>query len=583
MPNSDKASDVSRRGFLQKAAWLSTALGMSAGAAARQSPPPKRSGSGSRAKGKSFTGKRPEDYRVILQDIGDPLLRMEWPPSPERLIEGTITPLKDAAIDMYAYGINHAGGITHCSDLYPKIGEEQEVLRSGNTLRMYEAVQQLCAAGHDPLQILCDGGHAAGMDVYLRLRMNDHHDRWGDKIDLIKPSTIPKTRTPEPYYYSPQWKKDHPEWLIGDRATSAPKDSFEYMEASAGNYAVGPYREMMFKLAEETVTKYDLDGFELDFFRSPFLFPNHEAYVQRHVMTAFVRRIRKVADERGASRGRPIFLSARVPATVDLCLRIGIDLPVWLEEGLLDSVVISNGLSPFSTPWREIADLGEQHGIPAQACFTYARPTREGIESLRAATLRAFSAGISGIELWNYFYAMGAYRRPDQKHPNLGFTHEMVDSEALRTGAKTYLLDGSPHVAGGILKPTFGHAEWPGQTPMMIGYASDGIGNTATFDVADDLKKTKPESSPRVWVRLTDVGHEDKLAFLWNGKPIQPDPETFGGIALRDSHEFEFQLLVGDVRFGENHLEIRLLERSPRLEPYITLVDGRLTIPALSG
>ena len=242
--------------------------------------------------------------------------------------------------------------------------------------------------------------------------MNDHHDRWGDRIGLDKPSRLPKDHPAEPYFYTPKWKRDHPEWLIGDRHASYPEDSFQYMQASAGNYAIGPYRDLIFNLAAETITHYDLDGFELDFFRSPFLFPRYEAYVQRHVMTDLVRRIRQVADEQAARRGRPIFLSARVPATVDLCLRIGIDLPVWFEEGLLDMVVISNGLSPFSTPWKEVAGLGAEHGIPSKACFTHARPTREGRESLRAATFRAFSSGISGIQFWNYFYQMPHYHRP---------------------------------------------------------------------------------------------------------------------------------------------------------------------------
>ena len=51
-----------------------------------------------------WSRKRPEDYRVVLQDIGDPLLRMGWPPSPEGLIEGSIGPLRNSAISMYAYG-----------------------------------------------------------------------------------------------------------------------------------------------------------------------------------------------------------------------------------------------------------------------------------------------------------------------------------------------------------------------------------------------------------------------------------------------------------------------------------------------
>ena len=572
-------SSFSRRRFLRTTALAGTALSLNP----INSLPKTATAAGLVRRdnqGTSFSGKRPEDYRVVLQDIGDPLLRMGWPPSPEGLIEGSIGPLRNSAISMYAYGINHAGGTTHCSETYPIIGDDQDVIRSGNTLRMNEAVKRLCASGQDPLTLICEGGHKVGIEVFLRIRMNDHHDRWGDRLGLDRPSPLPKTHPAEPYFYVPKWKREHPEWLIGDRGIAHPDESFQYFQASAGNYAIGPYRDLIFNLAAETVNKYDLDGLELDFFRSPFLFPSYEAYAQRHVMTSFIRKIRKLANEQGARRGRPIFISARVPATVDLCLRIGIDLPVWLEEGLLDMTVISNGLSPFSTPWNEIAELGEKHGIPSQACFTHARPTREGRESLRAATYRAFSSGISGIQLWNYFYRMPHYHRPGENPLDLSFTHDMVNPDLLKYGAKKYLLDGSPHT-GGVLTGTFGHAEWPGQTPMMIGYSTDNIGHRVVFDIADDLTKVRPTSSPRAWVRLVDLGPEDKLAFLWNGKPVQPDPSAFPGLTIKDTHEFEFKLDPITIHPGPNYLEIRLVKRDKRLEPYITLIDGRLSIPEL--
>ena len=162
----DRNSNVSRRRFMRTTALAGTALGLNpmvtgTKAAAAAATPLKKA----RSQGKSFSGKRPEDYRVVLQDIGDPLLRMPWPPSPEGLVEGSIGALKGSAISMYAFGINHAGGTTHCSKLYPIIGEDQPVLKSGNTLRMMEAVQRLCEAGHDPLALMCDGGHKAGVDV----------------------------------------------------------------------------------------------------------------------------------------------------------------------------------------------------------------------------------------------------------------------------------------------------------------------------------------------------------------------------------------------------------------------------------
>jgi len=118
----------------------------------------------------------------MLQDIGDPLSRMPWPPTPEGLLSGSIKPIEDSGIDVYAYGIYHAGGCTHDSKVYQKIGDHIAVMYEASGLQMYEGVKRLTEQGYDPLQIMCEGAHAAGKDFFLRMRMNDLHDRVGRYI-----------------------------------------------------------------------------------------------------------------------------------------------------------------------------------------------------------------------------------------------------------------------------------------------------------------------------------------------------------------------------------------------------------------
>ena len=74
------------------------------------------------------------------------------------------------------------------------------------------------------------------------------------------------------------------------------------------NYALGKVRQLVFDMAEELVTGYDLDVLELDFIRFAFYFPRAEAYAQRHVLTGLVRRIRELCREQRAEdsgRGAP--------------------------------------------------------------------------------------------------------------------------------------------------------------------------------------------------------------------------------------------------------------------------------------
>ena len=536
--------------------------------------------------------KRPEEIRVMLQDIGDPLSRMPWPPTPEGLLSGSIEPIEGSGIDVYAYGIYHAGGCTHDSKVYQKIGDNIAVMYEASGLQMYEGVKRLAEQGYDPLQIMCEGAHAVGKDFFLRMRMNDLHDRVGQYIKRGEaPTKRPKTGWLEPYYYTPQWRKEHPEWLIGDPDTSAPQFTFESFEAGAPNYLHAPVREIMFGLASEAVCNYDIDGFEIDFIRFPYLFPWATAWAHRHVMTAFIRKLREMIDEQARQRGRPIIFSARVPDTVELSLRMGLDLETWFAEGLLDMCVISGGYAAFTTPWADIVSLARKHELTTLACFRplggwgwrrteqgiQAEPTiQQQLEHIRAATYRAYQAGVTGVELWNQFYEMPHYYAPSQQegihYLGYGFTHELADIDSLAGKKKAYLLGG-----GYEHNFIYGHASWCGQLPLMITPATDGIGQTVTFDVGDDLSQF-PNARAELWINIVDLFFEDVIEFEWNGQPLLPRDEPYLGQTVYSNREFCFDIPSGGVKPGSNEFTIYLRERTIRLEQFVTLDFARLSI-----
>ena len=67
------------------------------------------------------------------------------------------------------------------------------------------------------------------------------------------------------------------------------------------------------------------------------------------MMTDFASR--RMTEEAGLARGRPILVAMRVPDSVDYCRDMGFDLPRWLEEGLVDLLVTTCyfQLNPWST------------------------------------------------------------------------------------------------------------------------------------------------------------------------------------------------------------------------------------------
>ena len=68
-------------------------------------------------------------------------------------------------------------------------------------------------------------------------------------------------------------------------------------------------------------------------------------------MTEFVCRVRRRMDEVERDRERPLLLTARVPDTVQLCRKIGLDIETYLSEGLLD--LLTPGFA--YDPWRALA------------------------------------------------------------------------------------------------------------------------------------------------------------------------------------------------------------------------------------
>ena len=81
------------------------------------------------------------------------------------------------------------------------------------------------------------------------------------------------------------------------------------------------------------------------------------------LMTTMIREIRKVSEEEGLSRGRPILLAARIPEDEPLSLSIGLDVRKWLQEGLVDVLAVGRW-QEFTIPVSAISDLAHQHHVP---------------------------------------------------------------------------------------------------------------------------------------------------------------------------------------------------------------------------
>ena len=523
------------------------------------------------------------EYRVLMHDAGDQLFRMAWPPTRAGFLESFVTPYAGQGIDAYCFCVNCSGTLMfYDSDVGEMYGRDRRYFYSPSALRQHELIKRLCAAGDDPPRLAVDGARAAGMDCFLRLRMNDLHDRFTLDARLDTPGVA--YLAGEPCYCMTAFKREHPELLLGDPTAGHTKSGRAYWEAVAYNYALEPVREMYYRLAEELVTRYEPDGLQLDFLRFPIYFKEAEAWAQRHLLTDLVRRIRGCVDEVSKRCGHKIHLVADVPETIESAARVGIDTPTWLSEGLLDMVTVSRGYAPFTSPWGEVTGLASRAGVPAIACFNHGKiggwgkgeDGEMGVPGLRAAVHRSLCAGAQGVFLFNYFYHAGDYDRTlFGRTLGMDFTRQLVDREALAAGTRRYEL-GQAIDAVPVARASHGLTAWKGQVPATIG---NGSAHVATFDLAD----VGSVPSARLWLHLAGAHFDDTLEFAWNDQPLTPDPHAWPGGRLFDNFEFQFDVPPQALREGENRLLISLRGRDPRLDQFIKLLGGHVALAGVDG
>jgi len=422
--------------------------------------------------------------------------------------------------------------------------------------------------GRDCLEIMIDFCRKNDKEIWASIRMNDNHDQWQIK-----------ERTP--------FRRDHPErWLAPPPALGGGAEeklflvsegALEHPErwvvrGSCGCYYAADYeredvRDTMFDIVEDLCGRYDIDGIELDYLRSPLYFRrNAEGHADagqenRDKMTKLVSRIRKMTEKVGLERGRPLVIAARVPDDPDLSAACGLESRAWLEQGLVD-ILIAGG--PFRIrPWKEFVGFAHNHGIPAYACVIDIGGT-DGI--IRGRALAAWAGGVDGVYTFNMF---------DPKSPLL---NELGDPEKLRE------VDRITPVDNANVKRTLDHftrlpdakrfLKRPPRLPMEL---PEGEERTFEFTAGEDGTKILDSPTPHVALalRFNYPGEGDEMRVLLN------EHELDAGAALRDIPDpgwIAFKDVVPFLRVGDNLLSLKLTKRDPAEEVALELADLKLHV-----
>ncbi|MFZ2278480.1 MAG: family 10 glycosylhydrolase [Prosthecobacter sp.] len=434
-----------------------------------------------------------EKRRLVLCNDGGSLGApgMEAPIGIEGLVREAIDPLRDTMVDTLYWQIGvdpWMGTDTHrLSDWYlhrTKVGtlwgSDRDKFKTASEWRIYENAHQMMEQGTDPVAVVIEHGHKAGLDVFVSFRINDGHDsrlKDGSKDTNLVPM-----------------RRDHPEWLIhGDGFAK-----FEY------NFAVPEVRAYTLALITEAIENYDLDGFDLDFCRQPKLFKNGEGEKNIALITDMVRAVRASLDARGKVLGRKLLLSMRVPPELDKMHDEGMDVASWIKDKLVDIVIVGDPFGwNYRLPVEKFKELAKGTGckILAQnlcafkedrgrsASVLFGERDYYSTAQFRAVAALHWQAGADGMYLWNQHW-LKHYR--DAQFDRQSWK-EIGDPAVLAHKDKHYIV--GPQERGGPL-------------PLILAQAGDNL--ELNVEIADAPTASGAQATLRLMIeQLTTLDHLD--------------------------------------------------------------------------
>ena len=491
--------------------------------------------------------------RIVFNDDGGAIITGD---TPESFIGVRLAQILDTQVDTVFHNTGQTTVFQHDTKVAETIDGAIDIYGANeHGRRQARHIRRLREEfGTDSIELSLAFCRQHDIEYFWSLRMNDIHDALPGEIWRLG-----------------RWKHENPEYILGNLAdwdrypAHDPRKWWTSMD-----FATAEVRDYLFRIIQEVCQRYDVDGIELDWWRSPLFFRSTQQMKpveDKHIkmMNRFVRRIRNMTERVAQKRGRPLLVAARVPMSVKRGRSIGLDVETWLKEDLVDMLTAGCGYAPraMAPSIREMVTFARPYGVPVFACISASgirgdssteRPDDRIVELWRGAAMNIWQAGAAGVYTFNY---CPQYR--DERFSQMGST------DTLKGLDKIYAIDN-------IVEPTFEGDLRPGlvvpdRLPLKLIEGSI----IAKLPVGEDITAGTPAGKTchaRLHLQLDDVAQGDKFDIKLNGRSLKMashEEERSNGSTLL----IEFEPEPGLVQEGNNLVELRRLAQRAADKPVV--------------
>lgn len=426
---SHRHQKYSRRSFLQR----STALA-SAGALGSSRPLPAAQAASSPASLR--------EPRLLFNDDAN-LLYFAPYPMERQALANYVRLMAESGVDAFSWDVCVNGVCWYASKVGPVVGDGLDPIPDYSVYHLRNNILHLAHKQADPPAAVAEECHRYGMRMLAAFRMGLH----------IFSSYEPGQG--QSVYHNPRANR------LTDKTIHQfpPVDNVWWRKGWARpgqtlDWAHSEVRELIMAPLREIAEGYDIDGVELNFIRGNIWFDADTAVTEAPLMTAMLGQIRQVLDQAGARRREPRrLLAVRLPDDLAACRRFGLDVPAWVEQGLVDVIMPSqvHGVD-FDARVEDFAKLCAGKPIrllptiqPGQPPFTYSATEEFARRAYTLPQLRGlvdswYRNGATGISTFNF-----QHRRSDvvSCKESVAWLKELADATKIARAERHYPLYGA--------------------------------------------------------------------------------------------------------------------------------------------